>query len=53
MLMIYDRGVVAQLAAEQERIFANCRLLDLEAWRQRSLASKLVENLARMLSPLL
>jgi cardiolipin synthase len=53
MLMIYDPGVVAQLAAEQERTFANCRLLDLEMWKRRYLVSKLLENLARLLSPLL
>jgi cardiolipin synthase len=53
MLMIYDRGVAARLAAEQERYFANSRLLTLSAWRQRSFGSKLAQNLARLLSPLL
>jgi cardiolipin synthase len=53
MLMIYDPGLVAQLAAEQERCFANCRLLTLATWQLRSFASKLTENLARLLSPLL
>ncbi len=53
MLMIYDPDVSARLAAEQERYYANCRLLTLEGWRQRSFGSKLAENLARLLSPLL
>jgi cardiolipin synthase A/B len=53
MLMIYDPRVVAQLAVEQERIFDNCRVLDLETWKQRSIGSKVVENLARLMSPLL
>jgi cardiolipin synthase len=53
MLMIYDRGVAAQLASEQERYFANSRLLTLAAWQQRSFGSKVAQNLARLLSPLL
>jgi cardiolipin synthase len=53
MLMIYDSGLVARLGAEQERCFANSRLLTLQAWRQRSFGSKLAQNLARLLSPLL
>jgi cardiolipin synthase len=53
MLMIYDSGLVARLGAEQERCFANSRLLTLAAWRERSFGSKLAENLARLLSPLL
>jgi cardiolipin synthase len=53
MLMIYDRGVTARLAAEQERSFANSGLLTLATWRQRSFAGKLAQNLARLLSPLL
>jgi cardiolipin synthase len=53
MLVIYDPGVAARLATEQERYYANCRLFTLEAWRQRSFGSKVAENLARLLSPLL
>jgi cardiolipin synthase len=53
MLMIYDRGVVARLAAEQERYYANSHLLTLSAWEQRSFGRKLAQNLARLLSPLL
>ncbi|HZY90000.1 MAG TPA: cardiolipin synthase [Gemmataceae bacterium] len=53
MLVIYDRGVAARLAAEQERYFANSRLLSLAEWRQRPFGSKVAQNLARLLSPLL
>jgi cardiolipin synthase len=53
MLMIYDPGVVARLAAEQERSYANSRLLTAAVWEQRSFGNKLVQNLARLLSPLL
>jgi cardiolipin synthase len=53
MLMLYDPGVVARLAAEQRRYFANARVLTLAAWRQRSFGSKVAQNLARLLSPLL
>ncbi len=53
MLMIYDSGLAAQLAAEQERYFANSLLLPLAEWRQRPFRNKLAQNLARLMSPLL
>ena len=53
MLMIYDPGVAARLAAEQVRYFANSTVLTLAQWQQRSFASKVAQNLARLLSPLL
>jgi cardiolipin synthase len=53
LLVIYDTGVTEQLRAEQERYYANCRLLTLEEWRQRSFGKKLAQHLARMFSPLL
>jgi cardiolipin synthase len=53
MLMIYDRGVAARLAAEQQRYFANSRLLTLATWGRRSFGAKVAQNLARLLSPLL
>jgi cardiolipin synthase len=53
MLLIYDAGVTARLAAEQERYFANSRRLTLETWEQRPFAAKLAQNLTRLLSPLL
>jgi cardiolipin synthase len=53
MLMIYDSGVAAQLATEQKRYFANSSLLTLATWGQRSFGRRFLENLARLLSPLL
>ena len=53
MLLIYDRDVVAQLAAEQARCYAACRLLTLADWQQRSFRRTLAQNLARLFSPLL
>jgi cardiolipin synthase len=53
VLVIYDAGVTACMAAEQERYFANSRLLTLATWRKRSFGGKVVQNLARLLSPLL
>jgi cardiolipin synthase len=53
MLMIYDHAVVARLAAEQERYYANSRLLTRAAWEQRSFGTKVAQNVARLLSPLL
>jgi cardiolipin synthase len=53
MLMVYDRGVAARLAAEQQRYFANSRLLPLAVWQQRPFGRRFAQNLARLLSPLL
>jgi cardiolipin synthase len=53
MLMICDAGVTAQIVAEQQRYFANSRLLSLATWQQQSFRRRLAQNLARLLSPLL
>jgi cardiolipin synthase len=53
MLMIYDAGLVAKLAAVQDRYFAESRLLALSTWRERSFRKKFAQNLARLASPLL
>ncbi|MBL8797372.1 MAG: cardiolipin synthase [Planctomycetia bacterium] len=53
MLVIYDSQVTAGLIAEQERCFAGARLLTVAAWTQRSFGRKVMQNLARLLSPLL
>jgi cardiolipin synthase len=53
MPMIYDGGMAVRLAAEQERYFANSRSLTLAAWGQRSFGRQFLQNLARLLSPLL
>ena len=53
MLLIYHSGVTARLAAEQDRYFRNSQLLTLEKWAQRSFVRRFIQNLARLLSPLL
>jgi cardiolipin synthase len=53
MLMIYDASAVARLATEQARYYANSCSLTLAIWGQRSFGSKLAQNLARLMSPLL
>jgi cardiolipin synthase len=53
MLMIYDPGVTARLAVEQERYYSSSSLLTLSRCRERSFSRKLAQNLARLLSPLL
>jgi cardiolipin synthase len=53
MLLIYDTGATSQLAIEQDRYQMNSQLLTLATWGQRSFARRFVQNLARLLSPLL
>jgi hypothetical protein len=53
MLVIYDSDLVVRLAAEQERYYTSSRLLILATWEQRSFGAKVVQNVARLLSPLL
>jgi cardiolipin synthase len=53
MLLIYDTRVTTQLAVEQDRYLENSKLLTLATWRQRSFTRRFIQNLARLLSPLL
>ena len=53
MLLIYDTGITTQLAVEEDHYLTNSQLLTLETWRQRSFVSRFIQNLARLLSPLL
>jgi cardiolipin synthase len=52
-VLIYDTGVTSLLEAEQQRYFAGSERLTLEQWGKRSSTSKMMENYARLLSPLL
>jgi cardiolipin synthase len=52
-LVVYDRAVAARLREHQERYFAGSDLLSAEDWARRSLAAKVCQNLARLMSPLL
>jgi cardiolipin synthase len=52
-LVLFDTAVTEQLRQEQERYFAASDILDIGVWNKRSLASKSIENIARLMSPLL
>jgi cardiolipin synthase len=52
-LLFHDREVTARLRVEQERSFANSDLLRLDEWQRRSFMEKFIENLVRLMSPLL
>ena len=52
-LLAWDEGVAGQLRKHQERYFAGSEELDLETWQKRPLWQKVIENLARLVSPLL
>lgn len=52
-LVIYDREVSSELAAVQQRQIGCSEALDLPEWQRRPLATRIAENLARLMSPLL
>jgi cardiolipin synthase len=51
--IVYDRVVIAKLRAVQEGYLGESDLLDLAAWRQRPLAQRVAQNLARLADSLL
>lgn len=52
-LLCYDAKVSARLRKVQEEYFKNCEELDSERWRRRRAVVRLLQNLARLFSPLL
>ncbi|HEX2553437.1 MAG TPA: phospholipase D-like domain-containing protein [Microvirga sp.] len=52
-LVLFDSDATARLHAVEEEYFANSERLSAEAWRARPLRARIVENVARLLSPLL
>lgn len=52
-LAVFDEGFTSRLCSLQETYLKQSDRMDLEAWRRRSATSRLVENLARLLGPLL
>ncbi|MEL7089063.1 MAG: phospholipase D-like domain-containing protein, partial [Planctomycetota bacterium] len=52
-LLIYDRGFTRRLTTLQQSYLMNCNMATLEAWRQRSYRTRLLDNAARLLGPLL
>jgi cardiolipin synthase A/B len=53
VVLLYDQGVCQRLGVEQARYLREGEMLTLSSWRQRPPAVKVIENLARLLSPLL
>jgi cardiolipin synthase len=51
--LFYDKDFTAKLRAEEDRYLANCELLNREKWHQRPMLSKVMQHLARLMSPLL
>ncbi|WP_457090816.1 cardiolipin synthase [Microvirga sp. P5_D2] len=52
-LVLFDRELTARLRAEQDRYFLESDLLLAKQWETRPLFRKIVENIARLLTPLL
>jgi cardiolipin synthase len=52
-LLFYDREVARELHRHEDRYLADSEALDLEKWRQRAFVGQVLENGARLLSPLL
>jgi len=53
VVLIYDTELYNRIAVEQQRYLRDGEMLELERWRKRNPVVKVVENLARLLSPLL
>jgi cardiolipin synthase len=52
-LFVYDREFTARLRALQQAYILGSRRIDPAEWARRSLRLRLIENLARLLGPLL
>ncbi|HZR02829.1 MAG TPA: cardiolipin synthase [Burkholderiales bacterium] len=52
-VLVYDRGVVAQLEALQARYFADATEVDPAIWRKRGLLKRTAQNVARLADTLL
>ncbi|WP_046869632.1 cardiolipin synthase [Microvirga massiliensis] len=52
-LVLFDRDLTAQLRMEQARYFEESELLSAKSWTARPLVLKFIENIARLLTPLL
>ena len=52
-LAVYDRGFTESLRALQARYIKSSTKFDLEAWKERPPSRRFLENVARLLSPLL
>ena len=53
VVLLYDESACKRLGEEQARYLREGEMLTLASWRQRAPVVKVIENLARLLSPLL
>ena len=51
--LFYSRGIAGQLQAIEERYMRGAEEVNLVAWRERPFVEQLVQNLTRLVSPLL
>ena len=51
--LFFDRRIAQQLAAIEEGYMQGSDRITLEAWRRRPFLQELVQNLSRLVSPLL
>jgi cardiolipin synthase len=51
--LFFDRRIAGQLAAIEDRYMQEAERITLEAWRRRPFGQELVQNLSRLVSPLL
>jgi hypothetical protein len=49
---IYDKSVVKQLAAVQQKNIANAQMVTLEDWNKRSLVKEFLDSVARLTASL-
>ena len=52
-LLVYDDSFAARVRRLQVGYLQHCTLLDVEAWRNRPVHQRVIENVTRLLSPLL
>lgn len=52
-VLIYDRGVVAELGAIQRRYLSGAEQVDVERWRKRGIGVRVLQNLARLADSLI
>ena len=52
-MLLYGPEVTSRLRYEQMAYLADSRQLDLESWQRRSSIQRMVDNVARLMSPLL
>lgn len=52
-LFVYDEGFACELRVLQESYLEHCEFYDLNRWRARPISERLIENVVRLVGPLL